>query len=263
MADISWRDAVLRVLRANEGPMHYTEIANRIVELGLRQKVGATPAATVSRLLTDSINDKGTRSPYERVERGRYRLSGSAPARTPPSADTAHAEDASPQLLTSYGVFWNRDAVEWKIRPVLLGVYQTDRVSKIEPEPVDFSEQRGVYLLHDGREVIYVGRTTKRDLGRRLFEHTKDRLQGRWDRFSWFGFRPVRTDGTLGPKVEGLSPEHEMDSLIEVVEAILIEAVEPRQNRRQGDGIREFEFRQVPDSEVQKKIIARKIIDQL
>ena len=263
MADMSWRDAILRVLRAHEGPMHYTEIANRIVEQGLREKVGATPAATVNRLLTDSIKDKGARSPYERVEPGRYRLSGSGPVRTPPSADPTHTKEASPQLLTSYGIYWNRDAVEWKLRPVLLGSYQTDRVSRTEPEPVDFSEQHGVYLLHDGREVIYVGRTTKRDLGRRLFEHTQGRLQGRWDRFSWFGFRPVRTDGTLGPKVTGFAPEHEMDSLIEVVEAILIEAVEPRQNRRQGDGIREFEFRQVPDPEVQKKIIARKIIDQL
>lgn len=64
--------------------------------------------------------------------------------------------------------------------------------------PVDFNKQLGIYLLDDGREVIYIGRTTDRPLGRRLFEHTFDRMAVRWDRFSWFGLLPVSESGQLG-----------------------------------------------------------------
>lgn len=63
---------------------------------------------------------------------------------------------------------------------------------------MDFNKQLGIYLLYDGREVIYIGRTTDRPLGRRLFEHTSDRMAARWDRFSWFGLLPVMETGALG-----------------------------------------------------------------
>ncbi len=71
-------------------------------------------------------------------------------------------------------------------------------MQQIGAEPVDFCNQLGIYLLYDGREVIYVGRTTDRPLGKRLYEHTIDRMSARWDRFSWFGLLPVSDDGSLG-----------------------------------------------------------------
>lgn len=77
-------------------------------------------------------------------------------------------------------MFWRKDAVEWSSTPKLLGM------QKIGATPVDFFKQLGIYLLYDGREIIYVGRTTDRPLGRRLYEHTLDRLSVRWDRFSRF-----------------------------------------------------------------------------
>ena len=262
MTDMPWRDAINRVLQANDGPLHYTEIANRIVEQGLRKRVGATPPATVAAVLADSIKNKGAESPYERVERGTYRLRRSGADISERRVEPPIEEEENPRILTSYGVHWNREDVVWKTHPALLGVFQTDGVSKSEPQQVDFSEQHGVYLLHDGREVIYVGCTTTGDLGKRLFDHTRDRLQGRWGRFSWFGFRPVHRDGTLGPKVGSLPRRLDMEFLIEIVEAILIEAVEPRQNRQQGKRVRGFEYRQVPDPEV-KRETARRAIDQL
>jgi len=45
-------------------------------------------------------------------------------------------------------------------------------MQSIGATPVDFNKQLGLYLLYDGREVIYIGRATERPLGRRLFEHT-------------------------------------------------------------------------------------------
>src|SRR5690606_4460404 len=97
------------------------------------------------------------------------------------------------EIITSFGMFWRKDAVEWVASPKLLGMQQ------IGATPVDFNKQLGIYLLYDGREVIYVGRTTDRPLGRRLYEHTVDRMSARWDRFSWFGLLPVAESGQLRP----------------------------------------------------------------
>ena len=117
--------------------------------------------------------------------------------------------------------------------------------------PVDFNKQIGIYLLYDGREVIYIGRTTERPLGRRLFEHTSDRLAVRWDRFSWFGLLPVSETGQLG----ALPATFEAAKIIPALEAILIEALEPRQNRKRGDDLSAVELIQREDPEIQGKKI--------
>jgi hypothetical protein len=115
--------------------------------------------------------------------------------------------------------------------------------------PVDFNKQLGIYLLYDGREVIYIGRTTERSLGRRLFEHTSDRMAARWDRFSWFGLLPVSDTGQLG----ALPATYEAAKMIPALESILIEALEPRQNRKRGDDLSAVEYIQREDPEIQKK----------
>ncbi|MFQ5732295.1 MAG: GIY-YIG nuclease family protein [Planctomycetaceae bacterium] len=116
-------------------------------------------------------------------------------------------------------------------------------------DPVDFAGQNGVYLLHDNREVVYVGRTSERPLGRRLFEHTQDRLRGRWNRFSWFGVLQVTDDGRL---VEN-SWQPDANAWISTMEAILIEGLEPRQNRRRGDDFTGIEYLQAEDPEMERE----------
>lgn len=134
--------------------------------------------------------------------------------------------------------------MEWNATPKLLGM------SDLGGTPVDFCKQLGIYLLYDGREVIYVGRSTEGYLGRRLYEHTKDRLAVRWDRFSWFGLLPIFGDGQIG-----LLPEnYNGANLIPALEAILIEALEPRQNRKRGDDLQP-EYLQKVDPEIEKKRI--------
>ncbi len=104
---------------------------------------------------------------------------------------------------------------------------------------VNFCAQRGIYLLYDGREVIHVGRTTDRALGTRLFEHTIDRLSACWDRFSWFGLLPVSEAGALGER----PAVFDVVKLAPALEAILVEALEPRQNRKRGDDLAAAEVR--------------------
>lgn len=168
--ELKWRKAIEKVLEQAGTSMHYKEIAEQIVALGLRQNVGATPAATVSAQLAGSIGKLGPRSPFVKVGRGEYilRRFQSSQAET----DVAEKPEASEEeeerqydIISSFGMFWQRDFIQWAASPRLLGMQQ------IGAEPVDFNKQLGIYLLYDGREVIYVGRATERPLGRRLFEH--------------------------------------------------------------------------------------------
>jgi hypothetical protein len=141
-------------------------------------------------------------------------------------------------------MFWRRAAIEWASTPKLLGMQQ------IGAAPVDFSKQIGIYLLYDGREIIYVGRATERPLGKRLYEHTLDRFSSRWDRFSWFGILPVSDTGSLGTSQDTF----QTSKLLPALEAILIEALEPRQNRKRGDDLSAVEYIQKEDPEIQKKV---------
>ena len=135
--------------------------------------------------------------------------------------------------------------ISWAATPRILGM------QSIGATPVDFHAQLGIYLLYDGREVIYVGRSTERPLGRRLFEHTIDRLSTRWDRFSWFGLLPVSEKGQL----DKLPPQYLSDKIVPAMEAVLIEALEPRQNRKRGDDLSAVEYIQKEDPEIRKKLL--------
>lgn len=248
MANMTWREAIVEVLAPSPEPMHIRQIATQVLERGLLTTAAGNPAAVVASRLTSSIKHDGADSPFERVGRGVFRM-----RRGTPNPPPARMPDESCDLMTAFGVYWERDAVDWKAKPHLYGEYQTDGVSKSTMTRVDFAGQHGLYLLHDVREVVYVGRTTTGDLGKRLYDHTRDRLRGRWSRFSWFGFRPVSEDGKLGERVTKVPPDCGMDNLINTVEAIVIEALEPRQNRKSGDGITASEYRQVPDPAVEGK----------
>lgn len=248
-SELTWRKAIDKVLGSSSTPLHYNEITERIISEGLRKNLGATPAATVSAQISASIKHDGNSSPYVRVSKGIFSMrtgaSGMptlAPKLTPEITESEELEEQY-EIITSFGMFWRKEAVEWIATPKLLGMQQ------IGATPVDFYRQLGIYLLYDGREVIYVGRTSDRPLGRRLYEHTIDRMSARWDRFSWFGLLPVSDKGEIGclPETYGAA------KLIPALEAILIEALEPRQNRKRGDDLAAVEYLQKVDPEIEKK----------
>ena len=83
-----------------------------------------------------------------------------------------------------------------------------------------------------------------------MSEHTKNRLSTRWDRFSWFGIDAVNPE-TLKIIPTDLTFKTDIYSLANALEGILIEGLEPRQNRRQGDNFG-FEYYQEIDKEVIK-----------
>lgn len=250
-SDLTWREAINKVLGASAVPRHYNEITELIIADGLRKNLGATPAATVSAQISASIKKDGEKSPFCRVGKGIYTLNqtkisslvATAPNQLTASIESSDEIEEQYDIVSSFGMFWRRKAIEWTATPKILGMQQ------IGATPVDFNKQLGIYLLYDGREVIYIGRSTDRPLGRRLYEHTSDRMAARWDRFSWFGLLPVSEVGALG----ALPATYDALKMIPALEAILIEALEPRQNRKRGDDLSAVEYIQREDPEIQKR----------
>ena len=244
--ELTWRKAIEKVLSEASGAIHYKDLTERIIQDGLRSSLGATPAATVSAHLTTAIKEEGVACPFQKIGRGLYiwkAKAGITQLPPPQQGESEEEEEEQYDIITSFGMFWRRDSIDWMSTPKILGMQQ------IGAEAVDFHKQTGIYLLYDGREVIYVGRATDRPLGRRLYEHTLDRFSSRWDRFSWFGLLPISETGSLGNMPES----YEAIKIIPAVEAIMIEALEPRQNRKRGDDLSAVEYIQLEDPEIQRK----------
>ena len=244
----SWQEAIKKVLAESEIPLHYTEISEQILSRGYYETGGATPAASVSAQVTSSIKKDGAKSPFLRVGRGIYTLKVVTSENTFSVDDSGaqsdeSVDDSSNSIIHSFGMYWQRDLIVWRNDPKVYGKQQA--LSK----SIDFGKQRGIYILYDHHTVVYVGRSIDRPLGKRLYEHTLDRLGSRWNRFSWFGLLDVKKDGELKERPFNASQL----GLITTLEALLIEALEPPQNRRRGDDLTGIEYVQAIDDELKEK----------
>lgn len=245
----SWDDAIVEVLRANGAAMHYTAVAEQISLDGIKSV--ANPAASVATTFSKSLADPDS-SPFIRTEKGVYTLKELLSAQSPnDEAEAAEVAEPETGALRAFGMFWERGRVEWSGKPRILGQQSEGAVE------VDFADQVGVYLLHDRDRVIYVGRADV-TLHSRLKAHTTDRLGGRWDRFSWFGLRAVGEDGTLTDAASDWT--HKV--VIETMEALLIESMEPPLNRRRGDNFQGAEYQQVTDQDIEDRNL-KAAIDEL
>lgn len=246
----SWREAIKRVLSESEAPLHYTEISEQILSRGYYQTDGATPAATVNAQLASSIKHDGEKSPFVRVAKGVFALKKTLQADQSLELKVAEIvevleDETSESIIHSFGMYWQRDLVVWRNDPRLFGKQQALAKS------VDFGKQKGIYILYDHHTVVYVGRAIDRPLGKRIYEHTIDRLASRWNRFSWFGLLDVTQEGNLRETPLNTS----LASLVATLEALLIEALEPPQNRKRGDDFSAIEYIQDVDPELREKEI--------
>lgn len=250
----SWKEAIKKVLVESSTPLHYTEISEQILSRGYYETDGATPAATVNAQLASSIKYDGEKSPFIRVGKGIFTLKNSTAASVEVSGLTTNKKletlaesevESSESIIHSFGMYWQRDLVVWRNDLKMYGKQQA--LSK----PVDFGKQKGIYILYDHHTVVYVGRSIDRPLGKRLFEHTVDRLGSRWNRFSWFGLLDVTQEGSLRETALNTS----FASLVATLEALLIEALEPPQNRKRGDDFSAIEYIQDIDPELKEREI--------
>jgi hypothetical protein len=257
---MSWREAIEKVLAEEARPLHYSEISELILSKGYYKTEGATPDATVNAQISASIKHEREKSPFLRVSRGTFALRsgvGQGAAKAEPTvalppvtpkilkeAQTASLEEEPDEsVIRCLGMYWQRELVVWKNDPKIFGKQQA--LSK----PVDFGSQRGIYILYDHHTVVYVGRSVDRPMGRRLYEHTIDRLGSRWNRFSWFGLLNVTDEGRLVEAPIKVT----LASLIATLEALLIEALEPPQNRKRGDDFSVMEYIQDIDPEIKER----------
>jgi len=252
----SWKEAIKRVLSESESPLHYTEISEQILSRGYYETDGATPAATVNAQIASSIKHDGEKSIFLRVGKGLFTLKNlpslaiapvlsSIPPQVKVETLAESDVESSDSIIQCFGMYWQRDLVVWRNDPKMYGKQQA--LSK----PVDFGKQKGIYILYDHHTVVYVGRSIDRPLGKRLFEHTVDRLGSRWNRFSWFGLLDVTQEGGLRETALNTS----LASLVATLEALLIEALEPPQNRKRGDDFSSIEYIQDIDPELKEREI--------
>ena len=242
MAEQSWKNAIVAVLTDAKEPLHYREITERILSRGLKTTDGATPDATVGAQITASIKHDGTASPFIRVGRGTFALRQQAS-----QADSEPEPNGSDEVIRAFGMYWQRELIVWRRQPKIYGRQQ------VGAKGVDFAGQRGIYILYDHHTVTYVGRAIDRPLGLRLYEHTLDRLSGRWNRLSWFGLYGVSDTGELNE--DKITPT--FATLVTALEAILIETLEPPQNRRRGDDFMAVEYIQEIDPELKDQELQR------
>lgn len=258
MANLKWEDAITKVLEEAKTSLHYEEITERIFEKKYREKGGATPSATVNKILGSNINTNREKSPFVKIGIGtgvyilRKFLDNQDQHLTEVEQKTeiqtqaeAETQTKPENIINAYGIYWKRNFVFWKSSPNLLGSQQNGA------DEVNFKEQIGIYLLHDNRETIYVGQAIDQPLGERLRQHTLQRLSGRWDRFSWFGFHSVNDNGTLNERKKFDSIK--IKELANTIEAILIESIEPRQNRQRGHTFDGIEYLQIESPEIVKQ----------
>lgn len=136
-------------------------------------------------------------------------------------------------LIKNYGLFWSEKDVFWGAGSnagTLLGV----PARNLTADEVDFREQSGVYVLYADYQMVYVGQAGagNQKLFARLKQHTRDALAERWNQFSWFGIRKVNRSGALAAEADG--KHSTLSGVLNHIEAILIHAAEPKQNRQGG-----------------------------
>lgn len=248
---MSWRQALIHVYREAGEPIDANQAVERIAALGLRDfSNAATPERTASRDLLNMSREAGAL--LVRAAPGVYEYHDP----DDPSPEELEAGDQKldgpespeePQRIkvTACGLYWTKDAVTWGRGCKIMG-QQVEGSARI-----DFSEQQGVYLLYRGNSIVYVGRTTD-SLRARLKDHASRKNKSfRWDHFSWFGFRPVDDNGTLGGLPEGIQAA----DMIGVLETVLIEALEPPINGMRGDHMGEHYIQVINQEEAGRRRI--------
>ncbi len=145
-------------------------------------------------------------------------------------------EQAAGSLIRAYGEYWSRRAIDWESGE-LKGQRRHFKVTSKNATPkakmCDAWKQVGIYALYDHYKLVYVGMaSSEKGLGDRLLaHHTKPRLSGRWDSFSWFGLRSFDEAGVIEQ-----FKSHNVDatSIARTLELVSILVADPPLNRAGG-----------------------------
>jgi hypothetical protein len=136
-------------------------------------------------------------------------------------------------IIKNFGFMWDRDKVQWGSRgPGGAASFDGIMVGR-RKRRVSFLAQMGIYVLYDRFEQpVQIGQA--RVIIRRLRQHRRDHLRNRWAYFTWFGFYQVGVNDELlvKDKAELLKRIVSLGEGLDEIEAVLIQVLEPRLNRR-------------------------------
>lgn len=149
--------------------------------------------------------------------------------------------------ILSLGARWLATDVYWKTSAKnghLLGVPVNGKLQA----PANFAEQSGIYILYSDFTPVYVGQANRRLFARLKHHYVGDDLVGRWNRFTWFGFRKVV--GGVEPRLSNADANFHItpNQLLNHLEAALIHGFDPSMNGQDGRfGKAVKRYRQVRD----------------
>jgi hypothetical protein len=261
---MQWKYAIMKVLADYKGLMHYTDIADNVINKELRDRFGATPANTVnvylfkypdlfkyidndeasgwrlcefppeaelqemnrqfnerSNTLNSRKNSQPQSDPSEFIEQAEHQgdIEPEDPAEDTPSDTESIEAQKKTSFVTSKGILWRRDSCRINSTKMqLLGIQNPKDLTQY----IEFTDQIGIYILYLDTQPIYVGQALRQSLGMRLKQHTTDRFQYRWNRFSWFGIKTIGNDKML---VEFNEQGYSTEALINGLEGVLIDIV--------------------------------------
>jgi hypothetical protein len=149
-------------------------------------------------------------------------------------------------IIRNFGFMWERKEVDWGRRGPggsarFMGVMVGDTKRK-----VDFLKQMGIYVLYDRFEQpVQIGQSQV--IFQRLRQHRADHLRNRWALFTWFGFYKVSVNGQLLAREQAaeLNKTTTLGRALDEIEAVLIQVMEPRLNRRGPNWLDAEEYLQV------------------
>lgn len=220
-----WIDAILKVLENTKTPIHYTKIWEVIRDQHYLECESKKPEISVNTYLQAN---KDIIVPFG--NKGDYILK----THLHNSINKYLEQTVSNQtVIRAYGVNWSRAKFEQN-NYSLIG---KESISK-NASQFDFSNERGLYVLYDGYNIVYVGQTVN-PLANRLKEHTKKSYK--WDSFTWYGIDDVVDMNHNKNKILTISAK----SLLDAFEAIMIAAINPKHNKKKGNHIGGKEYQQV------------------
>ena len=149
--------------------------------------------------------------------------------------------------ILSLGARWRAADVYWRTAPKN-GQLRGVRVTALRSPEANFAHQSGIYILYADFVPIYVGQANKTLFSRLKQHHERDDLVGRWDCFTWFGFRKVV--GGAKPRLSKADANFSISTrqLLDHLEATLIHGFEPILNGQEGRfGKSVLRYKQVRD----------------
>jgi hypothetical protein len=120
--------------------------------------------------------------------------------------------------------------LDWELRYAMMGLRGG------RGQPVDLRDQVGIYALYKGKELVYIGKSGSGiypNMIGRIYNHDKYGLKvGKFDRYSWFGFKPVIRGELQDPRHPSRPAEAIRD-----VEALLLhlQVRRPKYNKAPGE----------------------------